>query len=83
MVTLDSAIVAEYKSFNVPADQIVADPALAEQFAGIVNRRLPPNQRVDVPTVNKRVLNLRRRGEENGGLPRIRNGHGPTKTKPR
>jgi hypothetical protein len=82
MESLDSVIVSEYPQFNVPADQIVADPELSTKFLGKVNKQLPANQRVDVATFNKRLLNLRRRGEENGGLPRLRrdyNGRGPNR----
>jgi hypothetical protein len=82
METLDSVIVAEYPVFNVPADQIVSDPALSVRFQDAVNQKLPPAAQVDVATLNKRLLNLRRRGEGNGGLPRLErgyNGRGPNK----
>lgn len=79
---LDAAIIAEYSRFNTPADQIVSDPALNTRFAEAVNSRLPANCRADRATINKRLLNLRRRGEDNGGLPRLRrgyNGRGPNR----
>ena len=82
MKTLDSVIVAEYPVFNVPADQIVADPKLAAEFQQAVNSKLPTPARVDLATLNKRLLNLRRRGQGNGGLPRLErgyNGRGPNK----
>jgi hypothetical protein len=82
MESLDAVIVSEYPKFNTPADQIVSDPELSTKFHGVVNRRLPASQRVDLATFNKRILNLRRRGEDNGGLPRLRrdyNGRGPNK----
>jgi hypothetical protein len=82
MQALDSVIIAEYVKFNTPADQLVADPRLATQFGIAVNNRLPASVRVDQATLNKRVLNLRRRGESNGGLPRLRrgyNGRGPSR----
>ena len=84
--TLDSAIVAEYPTFGVPADQIVSDPSVAEAFWIAVQLRLPATGDVDVVTKNKRLLNLRRRGEDKGGLPRLErgyNGRGPNKPKPR
>jgi hypothetical protein len=77
---LDSAIVAEYGKFDVPADHLVADPQLAADFRNAVNRHLPATDQVDQATLGKRLLNLRRRGEDKGGLPRIRrkyNGRGP------
>jgi len=77
---LDRVIVETYVRFDTPADQIVADPDLAGQFGDAVNGRLPREDQVDLATLNKRLLNLRRRGEEKGGLPRLRrdyNGRGP------
>ncbi|HZZ70858.1 MAG TPA: hypothetical protein VFE24_01310 [Pirellulales bacterium] len=80
VITLDSVIVAEYPLYGVPADQIVADPKHAAEFLARVIRQLPKELRVDQATFNKRVLNLRRRGQANGGLPRLErdfNGRGP------
>lgn len=82
MVSLDSAIISEYGRFNIPADQIVTDPEVASKFGEAVNRRLSDELRVDQASLNKRLLNLRRRGEGNGGLPRLRrgyNGRGPNR----
>ena len=72
MNNLDAAIVAVYAEFNVPADQIVLDPALSEQFGKSVNAALPDDQTVTIVQINKRMISLRKRGAENGGLPRIR-----------
>ncbi len=77
---LDQAIIETYVRFDTPADQVVADPQLATRFGQDVNSQLPKTQQVDQATLNKRLLNLRRRGEEKGGLPRLRrdfNGRGP------
>lgn len=82
VATLDSVIITEYPLFGVPADQIVSDPAIAAEFRERVNRQLPQELQVDAATFNKRLLNLRRRGQENGGLPRLErgfNGRGPNK----
>lgn len=81
-ITLDSVIITEYPLYGVPADQIVADPVLSAEFQLRVNRQLPPESQVDYATFNKRLLNLRRRGQENGGLPRLERGYsgrGPNK----
>ncbi len=82
VITLDSAIIAEYRLYNVPADQILSDPSLAAEFHTRVNRQLPAETHVDRATFNKRLLNLRRRGQANGGLPRLKrvyNGRGRNK----
>ena len=82
MMTLDEAIIAEYKRLNTPADQIVSDPEISGRFADAVNGRLPAKNQEDLTAINKRLLNLRRRGEDNGGLPRLcrnYNGRGPQK----
>jgi hypothetical protein len=44
-------------------------------FCDAVNCRLPKELQVDEPTRNKRLLNLRRRSEANGGLPRLQRSH--------
>jgi len=80
MEHLDRAIVEAYVGFDRPADQIVTDPQLAAKFSQAVNSQLPRGQQVDQATLNKRLLNLRRRGEDKGGLPRLRRnyyGRGP------
>ncbi|QDT82280.1 hypothetical protein Mal35_57730 [Gimesia maris] len=68
----DKVIIEEYVLFNVPADQIVVDPTLAEAFLQRVNRRLPDESKFTQADLNKRLINLRRRGQANGGLPRLR-----------
>lgn len=71
MPSIDSAVIAEYTSLAIPADRIVADPQVAARFCDAVNRRLPAEHQVDQATLNQRLLNLRRRSEDNGGLPRL------------
>jgi hypothetical protein len=70
-MSLDSTILAEYTKLATPADRIVADPQLAATLRDAVNRRLPAELQVDQESLNRRLLNLRRRGEANGGLPRL------------
>ena len=80
MCSLDSAIMEEYTKLEIPANQIVSDQSLASDFCNAVNRHLPEGFEVDQKTVNQRLLNLRRRGEANGGLPRLQrsySGRGP------
>jgi len=83
MDRLDSVIVTEYVEFDTPADKIVADPGVSAEFTGKVNSKLPAVQRVDPATVNWRLLTLRKRGEDNGGLPRLERCYNGRKGKPR
>ncbi len=73
MDQFDSAIVEMYRQFNLPADQIVTDPEIATRFWKAVEHRyggvLPPG---GLAKWNRKLINLRKRGEDNGGLPRIR-----------
>jgi hypothetical protein len=73
--TLDEAILTVYPDFDTPADQIVADPAVSQKLADKVNSFLPGEAKATLAEINKRVLNLRRRGEDKGGLPRLRRTH--------
>jgi hypothetical protein len=59
---LAEAIQDEYPEFNVPADQILVDPTLAEQFAARVSQRLGLKKVLDVAIVNKRLLTERKQG---------------------
>lgn len=69
---VDAVIIDEYVRFDTPADRIPANPELAEAFRERVNLRLPPNLQFTVEALNTRLINLRRRGQQNGGLPRLR-----------
>lgn len=78
----DRVIIEEYRDFNIPADPIVSNSKLSRAFAVRVNSRLPPTLALDLATLKKRLLNLRRKGQEKGGLPRLRRcykGRGPNK----
>jgi hypothetical protein len=70
-MSIDELLVNLYPKFGVPADQIVTSPQLANEFVELVNQQLPESARVDVQACNKRLLNLRKRGEAKGGLPRL------------
>lgn len=70
MKRVDQIIVEAYTTYPRPPDQIVSDPEVSADFAARVNSQLSPKECLDVATVNKRLLNLRRRGEDKGGLPR-------------
>lgn len=76
---LDVALCQEYPKYGVPADIIATDAKLAAEWTARVNRRLPVDQQVDVDTCCRRTITLRKRGEQNGGLPKLRGGHGPGK----
>ncbi len=74
---LDDVIRRQYQSFNTPVDQLVSDPAMAEEFAELVRADFSSDGEIDIRTVNRRLLTLRKRGEEKGGLPRLqRSYHG-------
>jgi hypothetical protein len=83
MSALDEAIIASYRRFRVPADQLVADHELSEKFAVTVAEELGEPLRVDLTALRKLILNLRRRGEANGGLPRLERDYNGRRQKPR
>ena len=76
MSLLDSVIIEQYIRFDTPADQIVSDPEVSHRFQRAVNANLSPEEQVDLPVLNHQILNLRKRGENNGGLPRLRRSYG-------
>ena len=72
------AVQETYREYDTPADQLVADHELATRFTEAVNSRLPQNLRMTVTRCNSLTLSLRKKGEDKGGLPKLRGGHGPS-----
>lgn len=69
---LDETIRTCYMTFGTPADQILVDPGVAGEFADLVNSNVPPGRPgFNVAAINRRLLTLRKRGEEKGGLARL------------
>jgi hypothetical protein len=67
---LDKKIREVYREFGASADEIVVDDGMSRRFTEAVNRALSGTHAVTVKEVKRRLLNLRRRGEARGGLPR-------------
>jgi hypothetical protein len=80
---LDEAIRINYPKFAVPVDQIVSDPSISEAFARILKTFLGLKQNPDIATMNWRLMSLRKRGENNGGLPRLQRQYSGRINKPR
>lgn len=68
----DQIIIEEYVLYDVPADRIPSDPEKSVEFLRRVNSRLPEDDHFSQADLNRRLLNLRRKGQDKGGLPRIR-----------
>ena len=69
----DSAIVVVYVEFDVPCDRLVANQAKLLQFRD--RYRQMTGHAPDLTELGEHLLNLRRRGEAKGGLPRLRRGY--------
>lgn len=82
MEILDKVIINAYVSFDTPADRIVADPKLAGEFHAAVSQHLGDDC-IELADLNKKLLNMRRRGEDKGGLPRLRREYRGRGSKPR
>ncbi len=67
---LDKKIRDVYREFGASADEIVVDDGMSHRFTEAVKRVLSGRYAVTVKEVKRRLLNLRRRGEARGGLPR-------------
>ena len=83
MKLLDSVIRAEYRRFGTPVDRLVSDPHLAAGFATRVNAKMRADGETDVASINWRLMSLRKRGEDKGGLPRLERAYHGRKPKPR
>ncbi len=76
---IDNILCAMYLEYDIPCDRLVSDPERLSQFTEDYERRT--GQDAAAKDVGHQLLNLRRRGEANGGLPRLRrryNGRGPS-----
>ncbi len=76
------AYVKFHEQFGAAADKIVASPDLSTRFADQVNARLSADEQMDVETVNRRIINLRRLGQAKGGLPRLERNYSGRETQP-
>lgn len=72
MSVLDEIIREQYVRFDTPVEGIVTDPAVAATFTELVKAACPARPGPDVAEVNGRLFTLRKRGANNGGLPRLR-----------
>jgi len=79
----DAAIRDVYASIPDTADEIVSDPDLSVEFCHQVNELLPSSMHYSIADLNHRLLNLRRRGEDKGGLVRKHRRFGGRGSKPR
>lgn len=65
--TLDSDLISAYESFDVPVDQFIGNPTLAEAFAASLQEQIG-GVCVDWQAITRRLLYLRKKGR----LPRLR-----------
>jgi hypothetical protein len=65
----DGLVVEMYRRYGLPCDKLVSDPCLLTDFTADYNRQTGSD--VLPASMGKRLLNLRRRGQKNGGLPRL------------
>lgn len=66
----DALIVRLYIARDTPADRVVSDPEVLQDFTDDYNAAA--GEAVSVADMGHHLLNLRRRGERHGGLPRLR-----------
>lgn len=63
-------LIRMYVEYDVPCDRLVSDPEQLQMFTKDYCQRT--GQDVKPAVVSHALLNLRRAGEVNGGLPRLR-----------
>ena len=66
----DGLLVTMYVEYDVPCDRLVSNPETLATFAEDYANRT--GQEVDRASLSHHMLNLRRRGQDKGGLPRLR-----------
>jgi len=71
MKPFDDAVLRQmYLEYDTPCDSLVSNPNSLQQFTQDYARRT--RDTVDAADLSHRILYLRKRGEDKGGLPKIR-----------
>ena len=76
MKAIDDAIRDSYVEFSqvksapLTADDILCDPGVEDSFWSFVNGRFPSTCSMRRPELNRRLLALRKKGADKGGLPK-------------
>jgi hypothetical protein len=70
MVFNDELLKKMYVEYSIPCDRLVSNPDTLKVFAEDYARR--SGQEVPLSHLSHRLLNLRRLGEDKGGLSRLR-----------
>jgi len=71
MVLFNDAVLRQmYVEYAIPCDRLVSNPVLIQDFANDYAKRT--GQAVEPAPLAHHMLNLRRRGQSNGGLSRPR-----------
>lgn len=68
-LTIKIAIRAVYEKHPDAADPIANNPQKASDFTNQVNMLLPKEQQLSVAECSRILINMRRKGGDNGGLP--------------
>jgi hypothetical protein len=63
----------EYLMYGVPVDTILLNEAMKEEFADLVNARIDERIQYRIPHLMSDLLLLRKKGQDKGGLPRLKN----------
>jgi tRNA uridine 5-carbamoylmethylation protein Kti12 len=66
----DDVLRQMYREYDTPADTLVSDPTLLQEFAQKYATRT--GEAVKLAAIGHRLLHLRKLGEANGGLSRLR-----------
>lgn len=68
-LTLDEAVIDAYCQRTDSVDDILTDPLEAMAFAQAVLGQLDPEANMEARAILRRLVTLRKRGEDRGGLP--------------
>ena len=64
-----STLIKMYKEYHIPCDQLVSNPQTLTKFTSEYKKRT--GEEAEPAQMGREMLNLRRRGEAKGGLPRL------------
>jgi len=66
----DTILTQMYIQYAIPCDRLVSNPNVLANFASDYTKRT--GHRVELGSLGHHMLNLRRKGQAKGGLPRLK-----------
>lgn len=72
MQDFDSVIRGVYSILGIPADRLLSESGAWDEFVRLIAAQHPMQSNLDEDLIKHRILALRKKGADKGGLPRLK-----------